>query len=165
MTNDQLTNDYSMKEIEHKYLIKRELWNKVKPHKSLEIKQAYLHSDPDKTIRVRTMGNKAFVTIKGKTSGASRLEFEYEIPYNDAVEMISHFCFYIIEKIRHYVTYEGKLWEVDEFLGSNQGLFVAEIELEDESDNYKIPDWADKNVTDDVRYMNSNLCIKPYTSW
>lgn len=152
-------------EIEHKYLLKKDLWKEVIPHKSVAVKQAYILTDPNKTIRVRTMGDKAFITIKGKNSGAGRLEFEYEIPLNDAHELIGNFSTNLIEKIRHYVLVDGKTWEVDEFSGNNAGLFIAEIELLHEEEVYTLPDWVDMNVTNDNRYANSNLALKPFTSW
>src|SRR6187402_2169435 len=114
-------------EIEHKYLVKSEQWKKVVPHKSVEVKQAYLLTDPDKTIRVRTKGDQGFLTIKGKMAGSSRLEFEYEIPIADANELISKFSKDLIIKIRHLVKIDEHTWEVDEFKGLNEGLIVAEI--------------------------------------
>lgn len=152
-------------EIEHKYLIKPELWKNINPEKSTDIRQGYLLTDPEKTIRVRTKGNKGYLTIKGKPTGASRLEYEYEIPLADANDLINKFCSNVIEKIRHIVVHDTQTWEVDEFKGLNEGLIVAEIELTSEGENYSLPDWVDKNVTDDPRYANSNLSIKPFTSW
>lgn len=152
-------------ETEYKYLVKADLWQEVIPHKSVSVKQAYLLTDPEKTIRVRTMGDKAFITIKGKASGASRLEYEYEIPLNDAEELITNFSSDRIEKIRHYVMYDNKTWEVDEFQGANKGLIVAEIELETEDQSYTLPSWAGENVTEDHKYANSNLVSNPYINW
>ncbi|MBA3971194.1 MAG: CYTH domain-containing protein [Bacteroidetes bacterium] len=152
-------------EIEHKYLVKQDLWKAIVPEKSIEIKQAYLLTDPKKTIRIRTKGNQGYITIKGKSIGASRPEFEYEIPFDDACEMITKFSISLIEKTRHYVNFGNKLWEVDEFKGPNIGLIVAEIELANENEGYTIPEWVDKNVTDDQRYANSNLSLKPYGTW
>lgn len=152
-------------EIEHKYLVKPEAWAKVIPYKSVALQQAYLLTDPEKTIRVRTMNDSAYMTIKGKSQGATRLEYEYEIPLNDARELIRNFSSHLVEKIRHYVVFEGKTWEVDEFKGHNEGLLVAEIELKAEDEHYLLPDWADNNVTDDPRYANSNLSINPFKSW
>lgn len=152
-------------EIEHKYLVKVELWKHIVPETSYEIKQGYITSDINKTVRVRTKGNVGYITIKGKSNGSGRLEFEYEIPICDAQELLLGFCSNVVEKTRHLTRYEDKLWEVDEFHGLNKGLFVAEIELMDESENYSIPIWADKNVTDDSRYANSNLAERPYLTW
>ncbi|MCD6068063.1 MAG: hypothetical protein K0S33_2889 [Bacteroidetes bacterium] len=152
-------------EIEHKYSVKPEIWKTVHPDKSVEVKQAYLHSDPDKTIRIRTMDSKGYITIKGKTVGASRPEYEYEIPHADALELIAGFATQVIEKRRHYVDYNGNTWEVDEFFGSNRGLMIAEIELSHEGQVYDLPEWIDKNITEDKRYSNSNLALRPYTTW
>ncbi len=152
-------------EIEHKFLVFKNIWKKVIPDKSVEIKQAYLLTDPEKTIRVRTKGNSGFITIKGKSNGAIRLEFEYEIPIEDANELINKFCSNLIEKTRHIVIHDDNTWEVDEFKGLNEGLIVAEIELTCEDEKYSIPNWIDKNVTEDLRYANSNLTIKPFTTW
>ena len=153
------------KEIEHKYLIREDLWKKVVPEKSVLIRQAYLLTDPDKTIRIRTKGDQGFITIKGKTIGATRTEFEFEIPLQDALELIRTMCKEVIEKTRHYIHHNNKLWEVDVFSGDNTGLTVAEIELKSEAEQYSKPDWVDKEVTSDPKYTNSNLAVKPYCKW
>jgi adenylate cyclase len=152
-------------EIEHKYLVNTDIWKTIIPDKQVEIQQAYLLTDPEKTIRIRTKGKTGFITIKGKTVGASRLEYEYEIPLEEANELINQFCSNRIEKIRHVVIHENNTWEVDVFKGLNEGLIVAEIELTSEDQKYSIPSWVDKNVTDDPRYANSNLAIKPFKTW
>jgi len=152
-------------ETEHKYLVNLELWQQIIPDKSVHIKQAYLLTDPNKTIRIRTAGNSGFLTIKGKTIGASRPEFEYEIPIEEANQLIESFCSELIEKTRHYVVHENKTWEVDVFEGMNAGLIVAEIELEDEHEKYIKPNWITQDVTDDRRYANSNLSLNPFTIW
>ena len=152
-------------EIERKFLVKTELWKNVKPQKSFTIKQAYLSRDPEKTIRVRVAGEKGFITIKGPTKGISRKEFEYEIPGSDAEELISDFTKNVIEKIRHHVLYKNKLWEVDEFKGDNEGLIVAEIELDDENEKIALPEWIDKEISSDRRYANSNLIAQPFKTW
>ena len=141
------------------------LWEQVIPINTYEIKQAYMHSDPEKTIRVRTKGSKGYITIKGKTTGASRTEYEYEIPHADAVTLIEQFCAQCIEKIRYEVTVNGKRWEVDVFSGRNEGLIVAEIELTHEDEQYTQPVWVTENVTSDIRYANSNLAKKPFSEW
>ncbi|WP_410220505.1 CYTH domain-containing protein [Pedobacter sp.] len=152
-------------EIEHKYLVNLDIWKNIIPDKSVEIRQAYLQTDPEKTIRIRTKDKSGFITIKGNTVGATRLEFEYEIPIADANELINKFCSNLIEKTRHIVTHDSNTWEVDEFKGLNNGLIVAEIELTDEDEKYSIPNWVNKNITDDLRYANSNLTIKPFMTW
>jgi adenylate cyclase len=152
-------------EIEHKYLVKKELWRKVVPQKSLAIKQGYLLTDPNKTIRVRVKGDKGYITIKGKSVGASRQEFEYEVPLADAEELFVNFSSSLIEKVRHIVSIDNKTWEVDVFSGRNEGLIIAEIELTAEDERYNIPDWVGENVTADTKYANSNLSTNPFTNW
>lgn len=152
-------------EIEYKYLVDKTLWNPALAEKSYVIRQAYMHSDPSKTIRVRTKGPKGYITIKGKNTGATRAEFEYEIPLNDAVELIKAFCSNVIEKTRYEVEVAGKCWEVDVFEGDNAGLILAEIELNSETEAYVIPSWVNENVTADMRYANSNLAKHPFNSW
>jgi adenylate cyclase len=152
-------------EIEHKYLVNLDVWKNIIPEQSIEIRQAYLQTDPAKTIRIRTMGKSGYITIKGMAVGASRPEFEYEIPIAEANELINKFCSDLIEKTRHIVIHDNSTWEVDEFKGLNEGLIVAEIELTSEAEKYSIPNWVDKNVTDDLKYANSNLTIKPFKTW
>lgn len=152
-------------EIEHKYLVDKQILNRLSFESSHSIKQGYVLTDPNKTIRVRTKAKKGFITIKGKTQGSSRLEFEYEIPYQEAIELLRLFCTNIIEKTRHIFIYHGKKWEIDEFEGLNEGLVLAEIELSDEAEVYPKPDWLGVNVTDEMKYANSNLSIKPYGLW
>lgn len=152
-------------EIEHKYLVDKELWKLASPYASSSIKQAYMLTDPNKTIRVRTTNHQGFITIKGKSIGASRPEFEYEIPLEEALQLITHFCSNLIEKTRHYIVYENKTWEVDVFEGTNAGLIVAEIELESENENYLKPNWILQNVTNESKYANSNLTLNPYSLW
>jgi adenylate cyclase len=152
-------------EIERKYLVKRDLWEKVKIDESVLISQGYLSTDPERTVRIRTTKEKGFVTIKGVAKGISRLEYEYEIPLTEAKEIIERLTSNAIEKIRHFTTINGKLWEVDEFLGANAGLIVAEIELQTEDEQFLKPAWIDKEVTDDRRYSNSNLSTRPFKTW
>lgn len=152
-------------EIEHKYLVKPELWKQVTPDKIVAIKQAYLSRDPEKTIRIRVAGEKGFITIKGRSVGASRPEYEYEIPLQEAEDLITKFCNNLIEKTRHYVLHKNKTWEVDVFEGLNAGLIVAEIELNAEDEIYLKPGWIDRDVTTDKKYANSNLTISPFTTW
>ncbi len=152
-------------EIEHKYIVNKSEWLKLKPENSLTIKQAYLSTDPEKTIRLRTLGNSAFITIKGKTTNAVRKEYEYEIPISEANEMIELFGENVIEKTRHYIHYQDHLWEVDEFFGLNDGLMIAEIELTSVDEIYTIPAWVAQNVTEDAKYYNSYLIKRPYSTW
>ena len=152
-------------EIEHKYLVKHDLWNKVIPQRSVKIIQGYLSSDPNKSVRVRSLDQKGFITVKGIATGAKRLEFEYEIPFNEALELLSGFCDRLISKTRHYVLCESMTWEVDVFDDANEGLIIAEIELASEDEVYSKPDWIDLEVTHDYRYSNSNLVHNPYSTW
>lgn len=152
-------------EIEHKYLVHHELWKQIVPGKTVPIRQAYLSKDPEKTVRIRVAGEKGFITIKGKSVGASRPEYEYEIPLEEANELIDKFCNNLIEKTRHYVLHENKTWEVDVFEGLNAGLIVAEIELLSEDEVYEKPHWVDRDVTTDKRYANSNLTVNPFSTW
>ncbi len=152
-------------ETEFKFLVQKDLWNQVIPNKSLDIRQGYLYSDESKTVRVRTKGEKGYLTIKGKTSGASRPEYEYEIPFTEAIELLNLFCPERIEKTRHEVLFAGNKWEVDVFQGANEGLIVAELEVESETDAFEKPNWIGENVTDDTRYANSNLIKNPFVNW
>ncbi len=152
-------------EIEHKYLINLDKWNAIDKPAPKYLRQGYMVKEPGKTVRVRIADKQGFITIKGQTEGATRNEYEYEIPLADAEELLNGFCGAVITKKRFEIKYAGKLWEVDEFLGYNKGLFVAEIELKSETENYDLPDWAGENVTADKRYFNSSLSVNPYTTW
>ncbi|MEJ7740833.1 MAG: CYTH domain-containing protein [Chitinophagaceae bacterium] len=152
-------------EIERKFLVNRAVWNKTSKHNGTHYRQGYILSDPDKTVRVRLAGDEAHLTIKGPSVGASRPEFEYKIPASDASELLNQFCTSEISKIRFKVYHEGKLWEVDEFLGENAGLMVAELELADEHETFSLPDWIEREITDDVRYYNARLSVNPYKNW
>jgi CYTH domain-containing protein len=110
--------------------------------------------------------DKAYLTIKGITVGATRAEYEYEIPADDASEMLDHLCEHpLIEKTRYRLQYHGLTWEVDEFEGDNAGLILAEVELEQEDQTVILPDWVGKEVTGDPRYYNARLVTEPYTRW
>ena len=125
-----------------------------------------MHNQVDGTVRVRTKGEHAYLTIKGGTTGITRLEFEYEIPLEEANEILNELCQKpLIEKIR-YEAYVGRFkWEIDEFQGENAGLVVAEVELEDENQEFLKPDWLGEEVSDDFRYQNANLVKHPYSQW
>lgn len=143
-------------EIEHKYLVKNDLY-KSQASSCHHIVQGYLNRDPERTVRIRIRDEKAYLTVKGKNHGATRLEFEYDIPVDDALRMMRICEGTVIEKIRYHVNYEGHLWEVDEFSGSHEGLVTAEIELKSESEEYSLPDFIGENVTGNKAYYNSNL--------
>lgn len=152
-------------EIEHKYLVNHTLWQQVVPDASKAVKQGYLSASQVSSVRVRVMGDQGFVTIKGKSTNASRLEYEYEIPLADAEEMLAKFCSQDIIKTRHYVQHGEHMWEVDEFHGLNSGLIVAEVELGSTDEHYELPEWIAENVTTDKRYSNANLVLRPFTTW
>ena len=144
-------------EIEHKYLVNDHCYE-IMASECHHIIQGYLSTEPERTVRVRTYDNRGFVTIKSRNKGASRMEFEYEIPYDDALLMLNDLCIQpIIDKYRHIVHFEGETWEVDRFEGHLHGLVLAEIEIPDEEHTYSLPPFVGKNVTGDARYYNSNL--------
>lgn len=128
--------------------------------------QGYLNSQKERVVRVRRIDDRGFITVKGITMGATRLEYEYEIPVNDANDLLSEICERpTIRKYRYKIPYAGFIWEVDEFFGSNKGLIVAEIELENENQQFDKPDWIGDEVTYDHRYFNSNLIKNPINTW
>ncbi len=152
------------KEIEKKFLIKGEDWRKDST--GVLFRQGYLSTVKERTVRVRTIDNKGFLTIKGITIGATRAEYEYEISVSDANEMLDALCEKpIIEKNRYKIEYSNLIWEVDEFFGENEGLIVAEVELESEDQDIAIPEWIGEEVTGDPRYFNSNLIKHPFKNW
>ena len=149
-------------EIERKFLVRGEAWRSANGQ---YLCQAYLSRDPARTVRVRIQGEQAWLTIKGRSSGATRAEFEYPIPIADAQALLQLADGPWIEKIRHRIPLDGMLWEVDEFLGDNTPLVVAEIELPSEDHPFEKPDWLGEEVTDDPRYTNSYLSQHPWPSW
>jgi adenylate cyclase len=149
-------------EIERKFLVKKDLWQALEKPEGKHYRQGYLMNSQDRVVRIRIAGIQGFITIKGAAEGISRLEYEYEIPVTDAEEMLERFQPEGTEKIRYRIPEGGDLtWEVDEFLGANKGLIVAEIELTSEDQSFSRPEWLDKEVTDDDRYANSNLALRP----
>lgn len=152
------------KEIERKFLIKRELWQPQRP--GVEIRQGYLSLDPERTVRVRTKGAKGYLTIKGKNQGISRTELEYEIPYEEASQMLEELCLHpLVEKTRYLEQHGQQLWEIDIFAGDNEGLAVAEAELPSEDTALALPIWIDREVSGEARYYNSSLTRLPYKNW
>ena len=143
-------------EIEHKYLVKDDSF-KEKAFEVVEIRQGYLSRLPERTVRVRTFNDKGFLTVKGKNHGDVRLEFEYEVPFEDAKEMLMLCEPGILEKTRYKVKFGSLIWEVDEYHGANEGLTVAEVEIPDSGYRYEVPSFVGENVTGDPRYYNSNL--------
>ncbi len=157
-------------EIEHKFLVQHipsDITRKC------ALRQGYILNQPDRVIRVRTVtadfsdaSGKGFLTLKGKNKGALRPEYEYEIPFAEAREMLDLFCPPpLIEKTRIWTEFEGFEWVIDQFFGENQGLVVAEIELESEDQDFPIPPWTGHDVTGDPRYYNSSLIKAPYATW
>ena len=152
------------KEIERKFLLKNDHWKSEFISRTV-IKQGYLSTQKERTVRVRILGEKGFLTIKGATVGMTRLEFEYEIPVDEATELLQLCEKPLIEKERFIVS-RGKLnWEIDIFEGENEGLELAEVELEDENQAVAIPDWVGEEVTFDPRYFNSSLVKLPFLQW
>lgn len=152
-------------EIERKFLVNHELWGKMVKPQGNHYRQGYLVAEAGMTIRVRVADDSGYITIKGATVGVSRSEFEYEIPKEEAEELLDLFAVSELSKIRYKIEFAGKLWEVDEFLGENSGLLMAEIELTSEAEEFKLPDWIEMEVTGDQRYYNSNLSRNPYCKW
>ncbi len=152
-------------EIERKFLVNHELWNNLTKPVGNHYRQGYLVAEPDKTIRVRLTDMFGFITIKGKTNGFSRAEYEYEIPPNEAEELLNQFAVSELSKIRYQIEFEGKVWEIDEFLGENKGLLMAEIELNSEDETFIKPSWIEAEVTSDPRYYNSYLSKTPFSKW
>lgn len=153
-------------EIERKFLIADAGWKQAAATGGVSYRQGYLSASVERTVRVRVAGDKGFITVKGRSSGISRAEFEYEIPLADAQTMLDTLCLKpLIEKLRYQVEFAGHLWEIDEFLGDNEGLVVAEVELRDAAESVQLPSWAGREVSDDPRYFNSNLISHPYRMW
>lgn len=153
-------------EIERKYLVSGQGWQTAFAERQY-LKQGYLSLDPLRTVRVRISDDAAWLTIKGRSEGASRLEYEYAIPVAEAHEMLDALCQGqgIIEKHRYRVPYRGHVWEVDVFEGQNAGLIVAEIELQTPEEAFECPDWVGQEVTHEARYFNSQLAQHPYCNW
>ncbi|HEY0065091.1 MAG TPA: CYTH domain-containing protein [Telluria sp.] len=151
-------------EIERKFLLAGEGWRAL--GEPVLLRQGYLSSDPERTVRVRIEGQGATLTIKGRSVGATRAEWEYPIPLADAADLLDRLCQQpLIEKYRRRIAFAGNVWEVDEFLGANQGLAFAEIELASEAQHFDKPDWIGAEVTHDRRYFNSNLIKEPFSNW
>jgi len=153
-------------EIERKYLVDRTRWMaNTYPEDASFMQQAYLSRDPARSIRVRVTENRAWITIKGKAKGIKRPEYEYQIPVKDAEELMDLAVSSVVIKRRYRHRIKGYLWEVDEFLGENEGLILAEIELKDESETPALPEWIIREVTGDPKYYNMNLAVHPFQTW
>lgn len=151
-------------EIERKFLVKGDAWRSLAV--GVLYRQGYISRGNGRTVRVRQAGDRAYLTIKGRAIGLSRSEFEYEIPVDDAEIMLTTLCDQpLIEKKRYRIKIGDLIWEVDEFLGENQGLVLAEVELEQAEQTITLPDWIGAEVSGDPRYYNSNLVTHPFTRW
>ena len=151
-------------EIERKFIVDTRCLGELPAGK--RYRQGYLPAAGNTSVRARICDDAAWLTIKGKTVGASRLEFEYPIPVADAEGILDSLCEgSIIDKTRHLVEHAGHTWEVDVFAGDNAGLVIAEVELESDDEAVEVPGWAIEEVTQDPRYYNANLVRKPYSNW
>ena len=150
-------------EIERRFLVDKSKF--ILPDKKKSIKQAYLMFDNSQVLRIRKIENNFLLTYKYKKTNINRLEFEYQIPNEDGNKLMSLSKHFIIEKDRYYHQTDKHLWEIDIFYGKNQGLVIAEIELDDENEDIEIPSWIGKEISNDDKYLNFNLSINPYTLW
>ncbi len=151
-------------EIERKFLLRHDSWREGA--QGQRYRQGYLSTDKERVVRVRTVGDTGYLTIKGIARGISRLEFEYPIPLADAESMLESLCLGpIIDKTRYRIPYGEHVFEVDEFHGENTGLIVAEVELGSEDEGFERPDWLGEEVTDDSRYANAALIEHPFSAW
>jgi|SRR5271170_4071122 len=152
------------KEIERKFLVNGDSWRNQGEGK--HYRQGYLSTVKEWTVRVRAAGDKGFITVKGVNVGASRSEYEYEIPLADVKEILERLCERpLVVKTRYRIPFGGLTWEVDEFEEENQGLITAEVELTDENQAVSLPEWIGAEVTGDPRYFNSNLVAHPFSKW
>lgn len=151
-------------EIERKFLLKGDAWRALAT--GTAYRQGYLNSAKERTVRIRTVGDKAFLTIKGPSVGVTRSEYEYPIPFDDCNALLDNLAEKpLIEKKRYKIAAGGLIWEIDEFFGENQGLIVAEVELASEDQAFEKPAWIGDEVSGDPRYFNSNLIKHPYSRW
>ena len=151
-------------EIEHKFLVCNDSWRSGAS--GTIFRQGYLSVEPERTVRVRLAAGTGYLTIKGKSQGNWRLEYEYRIPGEEAAELLDRLCLRpLIEKTRYRVNHAGMTWEIDEFTGDNAGLILAEIELEHPDQTFSLPPWAGLEVTDDPRYSNASLVQHPFSAW
>jgi len=157
-------------EIERKFLVRSDDW-KATADAGTRYRQGYLTGMPGESglrssVRVRVAGDRAELNIKSAELGIRRLEYQYGIPLSDAEEMLDRLCIgHAVEKIRHHVTVGAHVWEIDVFSGENDGLVIAEIELEREDEPFERPDWLGEEVSDDPRYYNVYLAAHPYRTW
>ena len=152
-------------EIERKFLLKDDSWKEFSDE-GTKYSQGYLVGSEEASVRVRVQGERAFLNMKSATIDITRQEFEYEIPLNEAIEMLNNLCDKpLISKTRYHVKIDKHLWEIDVFDGDNNGLIVAEIELKNEDEFFSKPDWLGEEVSDDARYYNTCLVKHPFKDW
>ena len=153
------------KEIERKFLVTDDSWRE-QVQRSVDMRQGYLFSSKESSVRARLCGDQAYLNIKSATLGIERTEFEYPIPRADAVQILAQLCGdRVLEKTRYYLPCARHTWELDVFSGANKGLIVAEIELSDVNEQFDRPAWLGKEVSDDTRYYNSCLAEHPFKDW
>jgi adenylate cyclase len=150
-------------EIERKFLVAGEQWREGA--QGVRIAQGYLSQDPGRTVRIRLAGDAGFLTIKGRSEGIRRAEFEYAIPFQEAQDLLGLCLPSVIDKTRYRIPHAGHIWEVDEFHGENAGLIIAEVELEDDSICPDLPPWVGAEVSSETRYFNSCLAVHPFGKW
>ena len=152
-------------EIERKYLVKSMDWQGM-ADAGTRFMQGYMANTEKVAIRVRVAGEQAWLALKSASAGIRRLEFEYSLPVADAIQMLNEFCLgQVIQKTRYRLPLDGHVWEIDVFHGANEGLVLAEIELENEQESFTLPDWIGTEVSGDKRYYNSYLSQNPYRNW
>jgi CYTH domain-containing protein len=153
-------------EIERKYKVKNLDFINLS-YQVLDIKQGFLNSDPNRTVRIRLNNEHGFITVKGKSSsdGLERFEWEKQISHNEAIQLLNLCETGIIDKKRYLVNFQSQIFEVDVFYGENEGLIIAEIELPTKETLPELPDWIGEEVTGDIKYYNSNLSKKPFLKW
>ena len=150
-------------EIERRFRVNGDAWRGLA--EGVRYRQGYLSVEKERTVRVRVVGDQAWLTLKGQISDISRHEFEYTIPVAEAQTIMDAMCPMVVDKLRYRIEMGGFVWEVDEFFGENEGLVVAEVELGSEDEAFERPDFLGKEVTGDRRYYNSSLRIRPYSQW
>lgn len=152
------------KEIERKFIVKDSDWQEGAS--GVSCRQGYIPTVNQVTVRVRVMGDQGYITLKGQHKGITRTEYEYTVPVSDANQMLDTLCAKpIIEKTRYTLTFADMVWEIDVFSGENEGLVIAEVELEDEGQPVTLPSWVGEEVSHDPRYRNANLVRNPYKNW
>jgi adenylate cyclase len=152
-------------EVERKFLVRNDSWKR--PSLSgTPFRQGYPFAEKHRSVRIRIEGNAAFLTLKSPLSGISRREYQYEVPLKDAEEILEAFCdLPAVEKIRYRIEHGGHSWEIDEFQGDNEGLVIAEVNLQSEDEPFDLPGWAGTEVTKDEKYLNASLYLKPFRTW